>query len=77
MLIVMDIGSIIFGFIILAVGVVMMRFYQPIADNFGSGVVSYDRFKLAALCVCGLGFILITNLHILFLKAFANLFFKL
>ena len=51
------------GFMILVAGVVLLRFYQPIADNLASGVASYERFKLAGLIACLLGLVVMLNLH--------------
>ena len=56
------------GFIILVAGAVLLRFYQPIADNLASGVVSYERFKLAGLIACAVGFIVMLNLHLILLS---------
>ena len=63
------------GVIILVVGVVGMRFHQVIADNLGSGVASYDRYKLFALIACILGFIVMLNLHSVILGWFFGMVF--
>lgn len=63
------------GVIILVVGVVGMRFHQVIADNLGSGVASYDRYKLYALIACILGFIVMLNLHSVILGWFFGMVF--
>ena len=60
-------GAFSLGILILAAGVVFVRYYQVIADNLGSGVMSYDRFKLAALITCGIGLIVALNLHVFIL----------
>jgi hypothetical protein len=70
-----SVGSFFFGLIILAVGVAFVRWYQPVADNLGSGVASYDRFKLAAFITCGLGFIVMLNLHVMILSWFFGMLF--
>ena len=58
-----DIGTFFIGIIILIVGVAFMRWHQAIADNFGGGVTSYDKYKLWALGACVLGFLVMLNLH--------------
>lgn len=60
-------GSFFFGLIILAVGVAFVRWHQQIADNMGSGVASYDKFKLWAFLTCGAGLIVMVNLHVVIL----------
>ena len=56
-------ASFFIGFIIVAVGAAFMLWHQVIADNLGSGVSSYDRFKLWALITCIVGFVVMLNLH--------------
>jgi hypothetical protein len=68
-------GSFFVGLLILAVGVAFVKWYQVIADNFGSGVSSYDHYRLYALITCGLGLIVMVNLHTMILKWFFSLLF--
>jgi uncharacterized membrane-anchored protein YitT (DUF2179 family) len=68
-------GSFFVGLLILAAGVAFVRWHRPIADNMGSGVVSYERYKLWAFITCGLGFIVMLNLHVLILGWFFSLIF--
>ena len=68
-----SIGSFFIGFLILAVGIAFMRWHQWVADNFGSGVGSYDRYKLWALGTCAAGFIIMVNLHTPILRWIADL----
>ena len=58
-----SIGSFFIGLIILLAGAAFVRWYQWVADNFGSGVVSYDRYRLVALLTCVLGLIVMINLQ--------------
>jgi hypothetical protein len=58
-----DFGTFFIGMIILLVGAAFMRWHQAIANNLGSGVMSYDRYKLWALATCVLGFLVMLNLH--------------
>jgi hypothetical protein len=51
------------GFIIVAIGTAFMIWHQVIADNLGSGVSSYERFKFWALITCIIGFVVMLNLH--------------
>jgi hypothetical protein len=70
-----SIGSFFLGLVILIAGAAFVRWYQVIADNLGSGVASYDRFRLSALIACGVGFIVMLNLHTLILGWFFSLLF--
>jgi uncharacterized membrane-anchored protein YitT (DUF2179 family) len=64
------------GFIVLAVGVLFVRFHQWVADNFGAGVGSYERYKLYALLTCVLGLVVMVNLHSLILGWFFGMLFN-
>ena len=68
-------GSFFVGLLILAVGVAFVRWHQTIADNLGSGVSSYDRYKLWALITCGVGLIVMINLHTMILVWFFSMLF--
>jgi hypothetical protein len=68
-------GSFFLGLVILAAGIAFVKWHQIIADNLGSGVSSYDRFKLWAFITCGLGFLVMLNLHTLILAWFFGLLF--
>jgi len=70
-----NLGSFFIGLIIVIVGVIFMRWHQVIADNLGSGVMSYDRYKLWALAACCLGFLVMLNLHWFILGNLLNTFF--
>jgi hypothetical protein len=68
-------GNIIFGIIIIIAGVLFLKFHRLIADNIGSGMASYDKFKLYALITCGIGFIVMLNIHIIFFEWIVSLIF--
>ena len=68
-------GAFFFGIIILGVGAVLTIWYRPIADNFGGGVASYDRFRLAGIIGCAIGIIAMLNIHTLILTALFSQFF--
>lgn len=70
-----SLGSFFIGLLILGVGIAFVRWYQPVADNLGSGVSSYDRFRLWALITCGVGFLVMLNLHIFILGWFFSMLF--
>jgi len=70
-----SIGSFFIGLLILAAGVAFVRWHQIVADNLGGGVSSYDRYKLWAFITCGIGFIVMINLHTVLLTwLFAMIF---
>ena len=68
-------GSFFIGLLILGAGVAFVKWHQPIADNLGSGVSSYDRYKLWAFITCGVGIIVMVNLHSLLLGWFFSMLF--
>ncbi len=55
------------GFLIVVVGGLFMKYHQWVADNFGGGIGSYDRYKLAALITIVFGLISMVNLHTILL----------
>ncbi|MCL2280419.1 hypothetical protein FWC31_00820 [Candidatus Saccharibacteria bacterium] len=63
------------GLAVLLAGVAFLRFYKEVADNMGNGVTSYDRYKIVALCVSGVGILMMFNLHNLVIAFIANLIF--
>lgn len=63
------------GIATVIVGVLFLRFYKEIADNMGSGVSSYERYKLFALGLCGAGILIMFNLHTFVVAFIANLIF--
>ena len=64
------------GLLVLAAGVALTVWHRPIADNLGSGVVSYEKYRMWGLIGCGLGFIFMLNLHTLFLSWFFSMLFR-
>ena len=70
-----SLGSFFIGFLILLAGVAFVRWHQWVANNFGSGVASYDRYKLYALLTCVLGLVVMINLHAVILQAIVNAIF--
>jgi len=71
-----SIGSFFIGLLILAVGAAFTRWHQTIADNLGGGVSSYDRYKLWAFITCGLGVLVMLNLHTMILNWFFGMLFN-
>jgi hypothetical protein len=49
------------GIVVLALGGVITLFYNKFAD--ASGFSNYSRWRIAGLVICGLGIILMLNLH--------------
>jgi len=61
-------ASFFFGILIVIAGACFAVFHKPIADNVGSGVSDYSRYKLAGLITAGVGFLVMTNLHTAILR---------
>jgi hypothetical protein len=55
------------GFAIVVIGGLLLRYHMWVADNFGGGIGSYDRYKLAAVITIGFGLIAMVNIHTLLL----------
>ena len=55
------------GFLVTCLGGLLLRYHQWVADNFGGGIGSYDKYKLAALIVIGFGLISMVNIHTILL----------
>ena len=70
-----SIGWFVVGLIILISGVLFVRYYQWVADNFGGGVGSYERYRLVALITCGVGLVVMINLHSLILGSLVQAIF--
>lgn len=71
-----DFGAFFVGILILLASAALVLFYRPIADNFGGGVGSYERYRLWGLIGCGLGILVMLNLHTLILVWFFGLLFN-
>ncbi|NTW62257.1 hypothetical protein HGB25_02505 [Candidatus Saccharibacteria bacterium] len=69
-------GSFFVGFLIVAIGVAFMRWHRVLADNFGSGVASYDKARLWALITVLLGFVVSINLHWFIIGNLARMIFR-
>ena len=63
------------GMLVLFAGAALVVWYRPIADNFGSGVSSYERYRLYGLIACGLGLLVMLNIHTLLLQWFFGMLF--
>ena len=62
------------GVLILLAGAALTIWYRPIADNFGSGVVSYERYRMWGLITVGVGLLVMLNVHTLLLSALLDSF---
>ena len=69
-------GAFFFGIIILIFGAIGVIYYQKLADNLGSGVASYDKFRMWALIVCGIGIVVMLSLHTIPLNWLVNSIFR-
>ncbi len=63
------------GILVTVAGFFFVRFYKEVADNMGSGVASYNRYKLIAVGTCIAGIIIILNLHSLVIETIGRLVF--
>ena len=54
-----DIGWLIGGIVITAIGAVMLKFYRPIADNF---FLKYSTIQIVAVIFCVVGILSASNL---------------
>lgn len=61
------------GIIALILGLILTRYYKEIADNFGSGISSYSRYKLVGVIITVSGLVMIFNLHTIVLNLLAYL----
>ena len=68
-----DFGWMFGGMIIAAIGGAIVFFYRQIADNFASGVSSYDRVKLFGIITLVVGLLITANLHTLVLSFIVGL----
>jgi len=66
-------GSLIMGVICLIAGTLIVVHHRKIAETMANGVASYDKVKLFGLCACGIGIILIANLHVAILNLLLHL----
>lgn len=70
-----SVASFFTGIIVVIAGAVFVKYYQWVADNFGGGVGSYDKYKLYAILTCVGGLVVMVNLHIMLLKWFFGMLF--
>ena len=71
-----DYGWMFGGLVISAIGGAIVFFYRQIADNFASGVRSYDKVKLFGIITLVIGFLVTANLHTFFLSLLVDLISK-
>ncbi len=70
-----NIAWFVMGMLIVIVGALFLRYHQWIADNFGGGLGSYDRYKLIGIIAIGAGLVASINLHSVILGWIANMVF--
>ena len=64
------------GALIVLASAALTIWHRQIADNLGSGVVSYERYRMWGLIGCGIGLVVMINLHTLLLTWFFSMLFK-
>lgn len=65
-----DIASVIVGVLIVAVGALITKYYNKLADS--TGFSNYSRWRLAGFIIIGIGFLVMASLHIFLLKLLVN-----
>lgn len=68
-------ASFLIGLLVIIAATVILRYHQVIADNLGSGISDYDRFKFWSLIAIGVGFLIATNIHAVLLTAIIRTIF--
>ncbi|MDO4660758.1 MAG: hypothetical protein Q4B27_01270 [Candidatus Saccharibacteria bacterium] len=68
-------GSFFIGTLILIVGGCIVVWHRQLSDMFSDDIGSYSRYQMWGLIGCGLGLLVMTNLHDMILRAFLGLFF--
>ena len=63
------------GILTLLAGSALTVWYRPVADNFGSGVSSYERYRMWGLIACGVGLMVMLNIHTILLTWFLGMLF--
>lgn len=64
------------GLMVVIVGGLFVKYHQWVADNFGGGLGSYDKYKLAALITVAVGLVFMLNIHTVFLAWFFGMLFS-
>ena len=67
--------SFIAGLGILLLGILFVRWHRVIAEHLGGGISSYDKYRLWALIICGLGLLTMLDLPRLLLNLLLGQFF--
>ncbi len=63
------------GLMVTVAGGLFMKYHMWVADNFGGGMGSYEKYKLAALITVIAGLVFMVNIHTVFLAWFFGLLF--
>jgi hypothetical protein len=64
------------GLLVTIAGGLFMQYHQWVADNFGGGLGSYDKYKLAATIMVVTGLVFMINIHTTLLAWFFGLLFN-
>lgn len=65
----------IIGIIVTLAGLALTRFFKQASDNFGAGLATYNKFRLAGIIVTSVGILMVFNLHTLLLDFIAHVIF--
>ena len=68
-------GSFILGILIVVAGVLLVKYYKQVADNMGKGMASYERYKLYGTIACGVGILVMLNVHMFVLGVIVKMVF--
>ena len=69
-------GAFFVGFLILAASGALVIWHRQIADNLGSGLASYEKYRLYGLIGCGVGFLVMLNVHSLLFTWILSMLFN-
>ena len=64
------------GLIIIVLGTAFIYFHKPIADNFGGGLGSYQKYKLYGVIAVVFGFLISFNIPQFLLNQVLSVFFS-
>ena len=70
-----SVSALVWGILIMALSAVFIRFHRKLADTFGGGVGSYERYKLWGLIGVGVGVLMMFNIPLFLLRLFFGIFF--
>ncbi len=72
-----SVGTFIFGVLLVIISGLFLGYHRQIADQVGSGVSDYQRYKKWGLIALGVSILVMLNIHTWLLHVFINTFFKI